>query len=142
MRACTLEELEAVAQQLAEKIVAPTTFFLWGDLGAGKTAFARAFLRAYSGDATLEVPSPTFTLVQIYGIGSSKEVWHADLYRLKHEEELEELGLTEALYSKVCLIEWPDVLEDWDFPHRLDIHLKVLSETERELTILNKGKEI
>ncbi|MFN7102307.1 MAG: tRNA (adenosine(37)-N6)-threonylcarbamoyltransferase complex ATPase subunit type 1 TsaE [Pseudorhizobium sp.] len=82
---------------------------LSGDLGAGKSTLARALLRAIADDETLEVPSPTFTLVQSYELRIS--VSHFDLYRLGDASELDELGLDEALASGICLVEWPEMAE-------------------------------
>lgn len=81
---------------------------LSGDLGAGKTSFARAFIRALAGadGATLDVPSPTFTLVQDYA--TSPPVAHFDLYRIADPDEVAELGLDEALEDGIALIEWPE----------------------------------
>jgi len=79
---------------------------LSGDLGAGKTTLARAFIRALAGDDALDVPSPTFTLVQTYA--TSPPVAHYDLYRIGAPEELDELGLDEALETGIVLIEWPE----------------------------------
>jgi tRNA threonylcarbamoyl adenosine modification protein YjeE len=84
-------------------------FLLAGDLGAGKTTFARAFIRARAarcGEAVGEVPSPTFTLVQQYDLAGGT-VWHLDLYRIDDPAELAELGLDEALANGIALIEWP-----------------------------------
>jgi tRNA threonylcarbamoyl adenosine modification protein YjeE len=82
---------------------------LQGPLGSGKTSFARAFIRAYGGSAE-EVPSPTFTLVEIYAFAGRPSVWHFDLYRLESSEEAWELGLEEAWSEGVSLIEWPERL--------------------------------
>jgi N-acetylmuramate 1-kinase len=83
---------------------------LSGDLGAGKSTLARAFLRAIADDDDLEVPSPTFTLVQVYDLRIP--VAHFDLYRLGDASELDELGFDEALASGICLVEWPEMAED------------------------------
>jgi tRNA threonylcarbamoyladenosine biosynthesis protein TsaE len=82
---------------------------LQGPLGGGKTSFARAFIRAYGGGAE-EVPSPTFTLVEIYAFADRPSVWHFDLYRLNAPEEAWELGIEEAWSKGVSLIEWPERL--------------------------------
>ncbi len=83
---------------------------LSGDLGAGKSTLARAFLRALADDDDLEVPSPTFTLVQTYDLRIP--VAHFDLYRLADSSELDELGFDEALSQGICLVEWPERADD------------------------------
>ena len=92
---------DAIGAALAGVIAPGMAVLLHGDLGAGKSALARAFIRASEGDPALEVPSPTFALVQPYD-----HVLHSDLYRLGDESELEELGLFDAP-EKVLLVEWP-----------------------------------
>ncbi len=96
---------DALAGRLAGLAEAGDIIGLAGELGAGKTTFARAFIRARVGE--VEVPSPTFTLVQIYENGGAP-VWHFDLYRLKNSEEMYELGIEEAFDTAICLIEWPE----------------------------------
>jgi tRNA threonylcarbamoyl adenosine modification protein YjeE len=92
---------------------------LSGDLGAGKTAFARALIRHLAADETLDVPSPTFTLVQTYALPRFPVV-HADLFRVGQASELTELGVDEA-EDAVVLLEWPDRAADALPPDRLDI---------------------
>jgi N-acetylmuramate 1-kinase len=93
---------------------------LSGDLGAGKSAFARALIRHLAGDDTLDVPSPTFTLVQTYALPRFAVV-HADLYRVGQASELAELGVDEAAENAVVLLEWPDRAADVLPADRLDI---------------------
>jgi tRNA threonylcarbamoyladenosine biosynthesis protein TsaE len=102
----------AATQLLAAKVATLArpgdAILLSGPLGAGKTEFARAFLRAATGDSRLEVPSPTFTLMQSYdtGIGT---VHHLDLWRLDGRAGLAELGWDDAR-ADIVLVEWPDRL--------------------------------
>ena len=96
------------ARRLARELVPGDVLLLAGEIGAGKTHFARALIQARLGPAT-EVPSPTYTLVQTYQDGAF-DIWHADLYRLSGPQEALELGLDEAFAAAVCLVEWPDRL--------------------------------
>ena len=107
-RFSTEAETAAFAQQLAPLLRPGDVLLLSGEIGAGKSAFARAIIRALA-DAEIDVPSPTFTLVQTYELPSG-DVWHCDLYRLTHQDEALELGLDEAFETAICLIEWPDRL--------------------------------
>jgi len=102
----------ALARCLAPLARRGDVIALFGDLGTGKTSFARAFVNALprpSGGVAEEVPSPTFTLVQVYE-RTPAPVWHFDLYRLSHAEEIHELGFEEALAEGISLIEWPERL--------------------------------
>lgn len=95
-----------LARALASRLHAGDCLMLEGQIGAGKTHFARSLIQSFVAE---EVPSPTFTLVQVYD-APSFEIWHADLYRLSHQDEAIELGLTEAFESALCLVEWPEKL--------------------------------
>jgi len=97
----------ALAARLAALVVPGDVIALSGELGAGKTSFARAFIRARGGDES--VPSPTFTLVQTYDLPGGA-IWHFDLYRLRTAEEAWELGIEDAFQSGISLIEWPERL--------------------------------
>ncbi len=99
----------ALAARLAPVLRAGDSLLLSGPIGAGKSFFARALIRARLGNPAEEVPSPTFTLVQSYDAGDT-EIWHCDLYRLADPFEAVELGLDEAMADAICLIEWPDRL--------------------------------
>ncbi len=117
---------EAATAALASDIAAMArpgdAIALAGGLGVGKTTFARAFLRAFCDDPVLEVPSPTFTLVQIYEEGRFP-VAHFDLYRVETDSEPDELGLDDALDRGAVLVEWPERAPGRLPPERLDVTL-------------------
>ncbi len=100
-----------LANDIAMVLRPGDTVCLSGDLGAGKSTFARALIRSFAGDPELEVPSPTFTLVQTYDFDRF-DLSHFDLYRLEDPEELEELGLDDLLETGAALIEWPEKAAD------------------------------
>jgi tRNA threonylcarbamoyladenosine biosynthesis protein TsaE len=102
------EDTMALAARLASAARRGDVIALSGDLGAGKTTFARGFIRALA-QAEIDVPSPTFTLAQTYDTPAA-QIWHFDLYRLTRPEDAVELGLEEALSRGVSLIEWPERL--------------------------------
>lgn len=112
------------AQICADHLGAGDTVLLSGPVGAGKSHFARAVIRAHLGQHT-EVPSPSFTLVQCYE--AEFEIWHADLYRLTHSYEVAELGLEDAMGKALCLIEWPDRLAQIP-PHAVSLSLSMADE--------------
>lgn len=104
------EHTQALAAMLAKLCLPGDCVLLHGDLGSGKTTFARGFIRALC-NAEDEIVSPTFTLAQAYEMRGGGTLWHFDLYRLKHAREADEIGLDEALQNNISLIEWPEVVE-------------------------------
>ncbi|MDO6584295.1 tRNA (adenosine(37)-N6)-threonylcarbamoyltransferase complex ATPase subunit type 1 TsaE [Salipiger sp. 1_MG-2023] len=98
----------ALARALGARLRPGDVLLLSGGIGAGKTHFARCLIQSLQ-DHPEDVPSPTFTLVQVYD-SPSGEIWHADLYRLSNPDQCLELGLTDAFDTAICLVEWPDRL--------------------------------
>lgn len=101
------EAIRLLAGEVAGVLVAGDVVALSGGLGSGKTAFARALIRHLAGNPDLEVPSPTFTLLQTYDLPGLRLV-HLDLYRIGDQNELVELGLDELMQDAVVLVEWPE----------------------------------
>lgn len=151
---CSIDELEEKAYLLSVRVSPPTSILLWGEMGAGKTTFAKAFIEYYFGEGDLNIVSPTFTLVQTYSQKIQKnnpdevnsfnsikknkklhDIWHVDLYRLNNLNEVLELGLEEALYKEICLIEWPDRLGGLFIPNCINVYLNVVNETTRAFAI-------
>lgn len=128
------------ARTLAQKLRSGDVVFLEGDLGTGKTVFARALIRALTGNPATEVPSPTFTLLQTYETAAGT-LWHFDLYRLEDAEEVYELGWEEALAEGIALIEWPQRLGALAPAARLTVSLRPLSDNpnQREITLIPHG---
>lgn len=136
-------ELGALAGDMAACLGVGDCVLLQGDLGTGKTSFARAFIRRRCGES-VEVTSPTFLLVQEYHDASETTLYHYDLYRLKHPEELWELGLEEMLVRGITLVEWPDrVAFDWP-EDRVEMRLAIVSgsESARSLVVSPHGNVV
>jgi N-acetylmuramate 1-kinase len=115
-----LASTERFASQIAIELGPNTLITLTGDLGSGKTTFARSLIRYLLKDPELEVPSPTFTLMQVYD-GPHFKIAHCDLYRVTNPEELIELGWEETADDALVMVEWADRAGDILSPNRLDI---------------------
>ena len=128
------EQTLEFAAKLAAKLERPAVICLEGNLGAGKSVFARGFLRGLDWKDT--VSSPTFSLINTY-YTESGPVFHMDLYRLEDDEQARSTGIEDALndYEGICLIEWAERLK-WMLPAD-SLHLKIehLNETSRKLTL-------
>jgi len=115
---------ERLGDLLARRLQVRDLVALHGGLGVGKTTLARAVLRAASGDPALIVPSPTFTLVEVYETRRGT-FWHFDLYRLEAPEQVFELGWEEARADGIALVEWPERLGGLLPGDRLDVMLGI-----------------
>ncbi|MGR3454936.1 tRNA (adenosine(37)-N6)-threonylcarbamoyltransferase complex ATPase subunit type 1 TsaE [Pseudooceanicola sp.] len=111
---------------------------LEGGIGAGKTHFARCLIRPLLAEDE-DIPSPTFTLVQSYETLQG-ELWHADLYRLGHPDEVIELGLTEAFDDAICLVEWPDRLGELTPQNALSLRFEVVGDSARAITLTGEAE--
>ena len=145
----TEEETCALADRLGDILQVGDCITLQGDLGAGKTTFARRLITQLCADE-VGVISPTFTLLQTYDVvlrdGKPTTIWHYDLYRLYDEEEVRELGLDDALEKGIALIEWPElvahqlpeqriaiVIDFGEHPSGRDIHFSSVGDTQQRL---------
>ncbi len=127
-----------VARRLAGVLRRGDVVCLHGDLGMGKSVFARAAIRHLCADQALDVPSPTFTLVQIYDTAQCP-VWHFDLYRMTDAEDIYELGWDDALADAITIIEWPERLGGLIPRDKLDIVLEAPQADKRRITLTPHG---
>jgi len=129
------QETADIASNFAKHIKAPATITLCGDLGAGKSAFARAFLRAKGVKGAIS--SPTFSLVNLYSSDDQTQLAHMDLYRLEDDEQAYQAGIEEILHDNntISLVEWPERLS-WMMPSELiKININHCGDSEREIII-------
>ncbi|HEY8910113.1 MAG TPA: tRNA (adenosine(37)-N6)-threonylcarbamoyltransferase complex ATPase subunit type 1 TsaE [Desulfosporosinus sp.] len=131
----TAEQTREWGKQLAARLQGGDVIALIGDLGAGKTAFAQGVGEALG--VTGPMTSPTFTLIHEYIAhlkGTEVRLVHMDLYRLQHPEEAEVIGIEDAFVEDaICLIEWPEIAEDYLPEDRLDIEILGSGEQPREI---------
>lgn len=126
---------EAFGARLAGVVRAGDVIVLSGPLGAGKTSVARGMLAALG--LAGEAPSPTFAIVQPYAPPEVRvPVLHVDLYRIGHADELEELGLDDALDDAVLVVEWPERAGEARWPHALRLTLSIEPDGARGLTAM------
>lgn len=127
------DETAALARKIAAGAKPGDVFLLEGTLGAGKSVFARGFVRALTG-ADTDVPSPTFTLVQTYDTAKGT-LYHFDLYRLEDPEEIYEIGWEEALSGGIALVEWPERLGPHTPPKARRITIDITEKESRRISI-------
>tara|TARA_B100000686_G_scaffold333122_1_gene398699 strand:- start:600 stop:1088 length:489 start_codon:yes stop_codon:yes gene_type:complete len=134
----SVSETERLAFELSDAARVGDLLCLSGDLGVGKSTFARAFICARGrrmGVQVGDVPSPTFTLAQLYELPDGN-IWHFDLFRLENADEATELGIDDAIRDGICLVEWPDRLPELQLASRLDLSFEFGGlQNERRLTM-------
>ena len=138
----SLEQLILISKKIAGKISKEDCIFLYGEIGAGKTTFARYFINYMQKKDKIqetEVLSPTFNLVYEYEIKTYK-VMHYDLYRLTNDKETKQLGIFENDKKTIKIIEWPELLKD-SIEDKLEINFKYTeNKNEREIILFGYGK--
>ena len=138
----SLEHLNSLSQKVAEKLSKNDCIFLIGEIGVGKTTFARYlinYLQEKNGEKITEVLSPTFNLLYEYDLKGIK-IMHYDLYRIKDEKELKQLGIFLDKQDTIKIIEWPQLI-NIPLSDKLEIHLDyVKNEKEREIKFIGSGK--
>ena len=138
----SLEHLNSLSQKVAEKLSKNDCIFLIGEIGVGKTTFARYlinYLQEKNGEKITEVLSPTFNLLYEYDLKGIK-IMHYDLYRIRDEKELKQLGIFLDNQDTIKIIEWPQLI-NISLSDKLEIHLDyVKNEKEREIKFIGSSK--
>ena len=130
----SLDELKDVAEAVIESLDGRNVVALFGAMGAGKTTLISAIMEHLG--STDNVTSPTFALVNQYSTAANEPVYHFDFYRINRIEEVFDMGYEEYFYSgDLCLIEWPELIEDLLPEDAMVVRIEVLSPTERKFTI-------
>jgi tRNA threonylcarbamoyladenosine biosynthesis protein TsaE len=134
-----LYQLESIANKIASNIKVGDIITLTGDLGVGKTTFCRFLINALT-DNSVKVTSPTFNILNIYST-KKYNIWHYDLYRLKNESELFELGFEDEINDVISIIEWPDIAKNFLPKKTIDITM-LFAENGLERNIIIKNTTI
>jgi tRNA threonylcarbamoyladenosine biosynthesis protein TsaE len=131
----SVEETERLGENVAKSAKRGDIFLLHGDLGAGKTHFVRGFARFF-GVPEAEIHSPTYSIINEYP--GNTPIFHMDLYRIKSERELFNIGVEDYLNRPgICVIEWPDRAPNLWPPESVNITISTTSETSRKIRISN-----
>ena len=133
----SVDETDKIAREIASKVPKGSVIELIGEMGAGKTAFAKGFAKGLNVKEV--VTSPTFALLNTYDCGDGSKLYHFDLYRLEDIEELYLLGFEELFYPKndICLIEWPQIAVDILPKHKMRITITKQDANRRKIEVEN-----
>ena len=142
MKISSIRELEKIADKIKKKLLLGDVVFLYGEIGVGKTTFARLLINSFENEKKIkksEVLSPTFNIVFEYEI-KEFTIKHFDLYRLKNDNDIINVGLYENLEQSITLIEWPELIKNKP-QNRLDLFFEYEEDyNERSLIIKTNGR--
>ena len=142
MKISSIHELEKISNKIKKKLKLGDVIFLYGEIGVGKTTFARLLINNYEKEKNLkvsEVLSPTFNIVFEYDI-KKLTIKHYDLYRLKNDRDIKNIGLFEDLERTITLIEWPELIKEKP-SNRIDLFFEYSENMiERSLIIKTSGR--
>ena len=142
MKISSIRELEKIADKIKKKLSPGDVVFLYGEIGVGKTTFARLLINSFENEKKIkksEVLSPTFNIVFEYEI-KEFTIKHFDLYRLKNDNDIKNIGLYENLEQSITLIEWPELIKNKP-QNRLDLFFEYKEDyNERSLIIKTNGR--
>ena len=142
MKISSIRELEKIANKIKKKLLPGDVIFLYGEIGVGKTTFARLLINSFENEKRVkksEVLSPTFNIVFEYKI-KKFTIKHFDLYRLKNKNDIKNIGLFEDSEKSIVLIEWPELIKDKP-NNRIDLFFKYQKDyNKRSLTIKTNGR--
>ena len=128
------KETRLLAHNITLRLKSNDVIVLRGDLGAGKTYLCQHVIKKLCG-SKINVTSPTFNLLQIYDYQPNCSIYHFDLYRLKYLDEVYELGIEEAFTNNICLIEWPEIIQNILPMNTIYIDIKTINKNKREVVI-------
>ena len=142
MKISSIRELEKIADKIKKKLLLGDVIFLYGEIGVGKTTFARFLINSFENEKKIkksEVLSPTFNIVFEYDI-KAFTVKHFDLYRLKNDHDIKNIGLYENLEQSITLIEWPELIKNKP-QNRIDLFFEYEENyNKRSLIIKTNGR--
>ena len=143
MQQITEKDLSKIAKRISNKVKKGDYIFLEGDLGVGKTTFAKYFINHFNQKfkkKIVEVLSPTFNIVQYYDVNNRISIAHYDLYRLKSKKDLDNIGIFDYENQFINLVEWPELLNKKKI-NKISIKLKYANnEKSRKIYIKNFGR--
>ena len=142
MKISSILDLQKISNQIKNTLLLGDTIFLYGQIGVGKTTFARLLINNYENEKKLkksEVLSPTFNIMFKYDI-KDFTIEHYDLYRIKNEKEIKNIGIFENLSQNITIVEWPELIKSKPI-NRIDLFFEYTRNmTERTLTIKTSGR--